>query len=112
MSQNRVSMLWESDVQITINRLTANKHEIVDLDYFYQTVDQIEKMKTPDGKKRLSLIGLKDWEERCKHGEQHEDRSDEHHLNANDYAVEEDVEGRLFQNSKKTIKPRPRSSLH
>ena len=59
-------MIWDSDVILVINCLSANKHQITDLDHFYQTVDNIEAMKTPDGKKPLTLKALKEWEERCK----------------------------------------------
>ena len=107
-----LNMVWQSDVDLTINRLSANKHDLADSVYFYQTVDNIEEMKTPDGKNPLTLQALQEWEERCINGPQEQQDEHDTRSTANDHPVEEDLENRSLRHPKKVIHPRPRGPLH
>jgi len=101
------SMIWQSDVDLVINRLAADKHNLKGRDYFYQTVGQIEAMKTPDGTRRLTLDELEAWGGRCREGEQADGRTD-----ATDLDREDSPEDRLLQDTRKTINPKPLGTLH
>ena len=101
------SMIWQSDVDLVINRLAADNHNLKDRDYFYQTADQIEAMKNPDGTRRLTLDELEAWEGRCREGEQADGRTD-----ATDHDREDSPEDRLLQDTRKTINPKPLGPLH
>ena len=93
------SMIWQSDVDLVINRLAADKHNLKDRDYFYQTADQIEAMKTPDGTRRLTLDELEAWEGRCRIGASQDART-------TDNTTATDDPNRLLQDTRKVINPR------
>jgi len=101
------SMIWQSDVDLVINRLAADKHNLKDRDYFYQTADQIEAMKTPDGTRRLTLDELEAWEGRCREGGQTDGRTD-----ATDLDRADSPEDRSLRHTRKTIHPKPLGPVH
>jgi lipoate-protein ligase A len=100
------SMVWQSDVDLVIHRLSADKLNLKDRDFFYQTVDQIEEMKTPDGKQRLTLDELEAWEERCREGEQ-TDGND-----TTDHTAKEDNQNRFLRHARTVINPMPLGPVH
>jgi len=111
-------MVWQSDVDLVINRLSADKHKLKDLSYFYQTVDLIEDQRSPNGTQheKLTLCALKAWESRCRNGRE---QTDGHYVErATDTAAtadhdrEEDPEYRPFSNSRTVIKPKHMGQIH
>lgn len=100
-----INMAWNSDVELTVNRLAADKSKIADLDHFYQTVGHIEDMRNPDGKGPLTLSALEAWEERCRKSVI-EERPDAGNT------IAEDTQDRSLRNTRKTVNPRGAGPLH
>lgn len=116
-----ISMCWLSDVELVINRLAAKKNTLADIEYFRATVDNIEEMRTPDGKEPLTLTALQEWEEQVTTGRSNKKDAEDHHANTpNHHGSADGPAYHLLPNETETrnsrhprkILPNPKRSTH
>ena len=66
---------WDSDIELALTSLTSDK--IADREYWFATVDRIEAGKHPTENRPLTVADLDAWVERCKRGDQQEDKNED-----------------------------------
>ncbi|WP_171125591.1 hypothetical protein [Ruegeria sp. HKCCA4707] len=66
MNDDLADMVWDTDIDLVLNRIQPRT--CADPEYFYATVDLIEDGRSPTGAGRLTLSELEAWAERVKKG--------------------------------------------
>lgn len=64
MPANFTALAWDTDIELAMNSLP--RAEIADPDYWFDTVDTVERGFDPATRERLTTTALKAWVARCK----------------------------------------------